>query len=291
MTAIQSLLKQAQERLSFSSDSAALDAEVLLCEVLNKTRSYLRAWPEKSLSDDDTARYWQLIKDRQHGKPIAYITGRKEFWSRDFMVTSDVLIPRPDTEILIEKALALIPADQPAKILDLGTGSGVIAITLAAERPLATIVATDFSTTALTCAQANSSSHKISNLSFIQSDWFTSLPEGKFDLIISNPPYISDDDSHLNQGDLRFEPKSALRAADNGLSDIKIIVQDARQYLHAGGHLLIEHGYNQKQLVQNIFTGFEYQNIDTYLDYSGQARVTHGRWHSQSLNKPIELLP
>lgn len=279
MTTIQSLLKQARERLTTSSNSAGLDAEVLLCKVLNKPRSYLRAWPEKLLSDDDITRYWQLIEDRYQGKPIAYITGRKEFWSRDFTVTKDVLIPRPDTEILIEKTLALIPKHQPVNILDLGTGSGIIAITLAAERPLAKVIATDLSTAALTCAQANASSHKINNLSFIHSDWFTSLPEGKFDLIISNPPYIADNDNHLNQGDLRFEPKSALRAADNGLSDIKIIAKDARQYLHAGGHLLIEHGYDQKQQVQDIFTTLDYRNVETYQDYSGQARVTHGRWH------------
>ncbi|MDZ4098855.1 MAG: peptide chain release factor N(5)-glutamine methyltransferase, partial [Methylophilaceae bacterium] len=209
----------------------------------------------------------------------AYITGKKEFWSRDFVVTPDVLIPRPDTEILIEIALTLIPEYQPVNIIDLGTGSGIIAITLAAERPLANIIAIDQSDAALTCAQNNAIKHQINNVRFINSNWFGNIPISRFDLIISNPPYIAEDDIHLQQGDLRFEPQSALHAKDQGLSDIKIIISEARSYLKTDGYLLIEHGYNQEQQMQKLFADANYQQITTYQDYANQPRVTLGRWH------------
>jgi len=279
MPCIQSLLSKAKDNLATSSDSAALDAEVLMCNVLGKPRSYLRAWPEKTLNPSEIDAYWQLIELRQQGQPVAYITGQKEFWSRDFIVTQNVLIPRPDTEILIELALTLIPEHQPAKIIDLGTGSGIIAITLAAERPLANIIATDQSLAALSCAQSNATRHETNNVSFINSNWFNQIPISQFDLIISNPPYIAEDDIHLQQGDLRFEPQSALRAKDQGLSDIKIIISEARNYLKIDGYLLIEHGYNQEQQMQKLFADFNYQQITTYQDYANQPRVTLGRWH------------
>jgi release factor glutamine methyltransferase len=279
MPCIQSLLNKAKDRLATSSDSAALDAEILMCKVLGKPRSYLRAWPEKKLNASEIDAYWQLIELRQQGQPVAYIIGQKEFWSRDFIVTQDVLIPRPDTEILIELALTLIPEHQPAKIIDLGTGSGIIAITLATERPLADIIATDQSDAALACAQDNAVRHQANNVSFIKSNWFSHIPISQFDLIISNPPYIAEDDIHLQQGDLRFEPQSALRAKDQGLSDIKIIISEARNYLKVDGHLLIEHGYNQKKQLQKLFADFNYQQITTYQDYANQPRATLGHWH------------
>jgi release factor glutamine methyltransferase len=278
MQCIQSLLNSAKNKLVTSSDSASLDAEVLLCKVLGKQRSYLRAWPEKVLNATEIAAYWRLCEQRQQGHPISYITGQKEFWSRDFVVTPDVLIPRPDTEILIELALNLTPNHQSTKIIDLGTGSGIIAITLAAERPMAEIIATDLSSAALECAQENATRHNISNIRFIRSDWFSHLADGGFDFIISNPPYIAEDDDHLEQGDLRFEPISALRAADNGLSDIKIIATEARFHLNSGGHLLIEHGYNQELQVQKLFTDLNYHQVVTYRDYAGQPRATLGCW-------------
>ncbi|MDO9163241.1 MAG: peptide chain release factor N(5)-glutamine methyltransferase [Methylococcaceae bacterium] len=279
MPCIQSLLSEAKDRLATSSDSAVLDAEVLMCNVLGKPRSYLRAWPEKTLNASDLDAYWQLVELRKQGQPIAYITGKKEFWSRDFVVTPDVLIPRPDTEILIEIALTLIPEYQPVNIIDLGTGSGIIAITLAAERPLANIIAIDQSDAALTCAQNNAIKHQINNVRFINSNWFGNIPISRFDLIISNPPYIAEDDIHLQQGDLRFEPQSALHAKDQGLSDIKIIISEARSYLKTDGYLLIEHGYNQEQQMQKLFADANYQQITTYQDYANQPRVTLGRWH------------
>jgi release factor glutamine methyltransferase len=244
MHCIKSILAEATDALTLVSDSALLDAEILLCQALNQPRSHLRAWPDKPLLPEHLAAFRALLEQRQQGIPIAYITGNREFWSRDFQVSPDVLIPRPDTELLIELSLKLIPAYDPVKIIDLGTGSGIIAITLAAERPHAQISATDFS------------------------------------LIISNPPYIAENDSHLQQGDVRFEPQTALCAAEQGLGDIKIIADAARNYLEPRGHLLIEHGYDQRQQVQALFKDLHYDNVQTYTDLSGQPRVTYGQFMS-----------
>ena len=259
------------------SDSADLDAEVLLCLVLEKQRSYLRAWPELDLPTELALQFWALIEQRQQGIPVAYLTGSREFWSRDFLVTPDVLIPRADTELLIELCLALIPTDKPCKIIDLGTGSGIIAITLAAERPLAELTGIDFSMAALAIAKANAEQHQISNVQFYQSDWFESVPDGKYQIIVSNPPYIAEDDQHLQLGDLRFEPLSALSATESGLSDIRLIVNEAYARLESGGYLLIEHGYDQQQQVQGIFNDFHYQQVQTVTDLAGLPRVTYGQ--------------
>jgi release factor glutamine methyltransferase len=285
MQRIKSVLKEAARILAASSDSAALDAEILLCLTLGKERSYLRAWPDTELQPEHAARFWALIQERQKGLPIAYITGNREFWSRDFLVSPDVLIPRPDTELLIELSLTLIPADKPIKIIDLGTGSGIIAITLAAERPQAQVSATDLHMAALRIAQLNANKHGTHNIQFYQSDWLASVPHAKFNLIVSNPPYIAEDDSHLTQGDVRFEPQTALCAGEQGLSDIKIIADTARNYLEPGGHLLIEHGFDQQQPVQTIFKNFHYDNVQTITDLSGQPRATYGQWnHSAGTN-------
>ncbi len=270
----------AADTLTSVSDSALLDAEVLLCLALTKPRSHLRAWPDKLLQPEQLAVFKALLEQRQKGTPIAYITGHREFWSRDFQVTPDVLIPRPDTELLIELSLKLIPVNEPFTIIDLGTGSGIIAITLAAECPHTQISATDFSLAALRTAQLNAAKHQTNNIQFYQSDWFAQVPDTQFNLIISNPPYIAEDDSHLQQGDVRFEPQTALCAAEQGLSDIKTIVTAARNYLEPCGHLLIEHGYDQQQQVQALFKNLHYTNVQTHADLSGQPRVTYGQWHS-----------
>jgi release factor glutamine methyltransferase len=272
-------LEEAASTLSLCSDSALLDAEVLLCLVLDKQRSFLRAWPDKELQSEHTALFWTLIQKRQKGIPIAYITGNREFWSRDFYVTPDVLIPRPETELLVELSLKLVPATKPFSVIDLGTGSGIIAITLATERPYINVSATDISLAALRIARLNASKHCANNIQFYQSDWFDNVPDAKFNLIISNPPYIAENDSHLQQGDLRFEPHTALCAAEQGLRDIKIIAGCARNRLEYGGHLFIEHGYNQQQPVQTVFKDFHYDNVQTVTDLSGQPRVTYGQWN------------
>ncbi|TAN65175.1 MAG: peptide chain release factor N(5)-glutamine methyltransferase [Methylobacter sp.] len=278
MHIIKSVLRDAADSLALVSDSALLDAEILLCLTLNKQRSHLRAWPDKPLLPEHLSTFNSFLEQRKKGIPVAYITGNREFWSRDFQVSPDVLIPRPDTELLIELSLKLIPADEAIKIIDLGTGSGIIAITLAAERPHADVVATDFSLAALRIARLNADKHHINNIQFYQSNWFTDVPKTQFNLIVSNPPYIDEDDSHLQQGDVRFEPRTALCAAEQGLSDIKIIAAAARNYLKSGGHLLIEHGYNQLQQVQALFKDLHYDKVQTYTDLSGQPRVTYGQW-------------
>lgn len=269
-------LQTATERLT-ESDSAALDAEVLLCLVLQKQRSYLRAWPDLDLPTDLALQYWALIEQRQQGMPVAYLTGYRDFWSRDFQVTPDVLIPRADTELLIELCLALIPTDKPCKIIDLGTGSGIIAITLAAERPLAALTGTDFSLSALAIAKLNAEQHQIANIEFYQSDWFAKISDDDFHIIVSNPPYIAEDDEHLNLGDLRFEPRSALSAAESGLRDISMIIHAAYPRLISGGYLLIEHGYDQQQQVQALFNECHYQHVQTVNDLAGLPRVTYGQ--------------
>ncbi|SJM95073.1 N5-glutamine methyltransferase, modifies release factors RF-1 and RF-2 [Crenothrix polyspora] len=279
MTSIQTILEQATQMLATSSDSATLDAEVLLCSILQKQRSHLRAWPDKILDARQADLFWAAVAKRQQGQPIAYITGNREFWSRSFQVSSDVLIPRPDTEVLIECALKLIPVDQAARIIDLGTGSGIIAITLAAERPQANVTATDISEAALAIAQSNAKQHDIDRIQFYTSNWFSHVPLELFDLIVSNPPYIAEGDPHLQDSDLRFEPQTALVAPDNGLQAIQSLADQARHRLQLGGHLLIEHGYNQQDAVQNIFKEFRYENVQTYLDLSGQPRVTYGQWN------------
>jgi len=272
------LLDQAYQQLAAVSDSAFLDAEVLLCHCLDKNRSFIRAWPEHPLTDQQAAAFLALIDQRQQGVPVAYLTGQREFWSRSFKVNPDVLIPRPDSELLIELSLDLLPANQANKIIDLGTGSGILAITLAAERPASQVIACDLSVAALRTAQDNADQLKIPNVRFLASNWFSAITERDFDLVISNPPYIDQHDPHLQQGDVRFEPDSALISPENGLQDIRLLADQARQHLKLGGYLLIEHGYDQQTAVQALFKRFNYQQITTHLDYAGNPRVTLGQW-------------
>ncbi len=278
MTDISTTLSNAIQQLGTTSDSADLDAEVLLSHVLNKPRSHLRAWPEKILSSQQTQHYQQLIEQRYSGMPVAYLTGQREFWSRDFMVSPDVLIPRPDTELLIELSLNLLKHKPNARVLDLGTGSGIIAITLAAERPGLTVFATDICAKALSIAKNNATKHRVNNVHFLQSNWFNAIERSTFDLIISNPPYIKENDPHLSEGDVRFEPEQALTAAESGLKDIKLITKHGRNYLKPDATLLIEHGYDQQTSVQNIFNMFNFENIKTHPDLAGHPRVTSGQW-------------
>ncbi len=274
MTDIQHCLKLATKQLSETSDSAQLDAEVLLCHVLNKDRAHLRAWPEKPLSEKQSTEFNHLVERRKSGQPVAYLLEHKEFWSREFTVCPDVLIPRPDTELLIELSLEWLKNKPSPRIIDLGTGSGIIAITLAAERNDAEVYATDLSLQALNIAKQNADRHHTGKIQFIHSDWFKALNSCNFDLIISNPPYIDEKDPHLTEGDVRFEPDSALIAADKGLLDIQSICANARNYLKANGSLMIEHGYQQKSAVEKIFQQYHYQHIQTHYDLAGHPRVT-----------------
>lgn len=233
----------------------------------------------KQLSEQQLALFSRLLEQRQQGTPIAYLVGSKEFWSRDFKVSPDVLIPRPDTELLIELSLNFLANRTHADIIDLGTGSGIIAVTLAAERPDIKVTASDLSLKALEIAELNSKTHQTHSVQFIHSSWFTDIPACKYDLVISNPPYIDCSDIHLSQGDVRFEPEGALIADEIGLKDIKDIANHAREYLKDNGYLLIEHGYDQQDSVQAIFKSFDYKNIATHEDLSGNPRVTTAQWN------------
>lgn len=276
---VHSLLTAATLQLAACSETAALDAEVLLCHCLHKNRSFLRAWPEYTPDSLQISQFQALMAQRQQGTPIAYLTGQREFWSRHFSVSPDVLIPRPDSELLIELSLDLLPENQACKIIDLGTGSGILALTLAAERPMTNVLATDISTAALQIARQNATQLQISHVRFLQSHWFDQVTEIGFDLVVSNPPYIAASDPHLQQGDVRFEPETALISDENGLKDIRLLAEQARRHLKNHGHLLIEHGYNQQAEVQAIFSQLNYQQISTHNDLSGNPRVTSGLWN------------
>jgi len=268
----------AEQQLRLISESPRLDAEVLLAHSLGQSRSHLRAWPEKPVPPAADEQFQTLLTQRCQGTPVAYLTGEREFWSRSFKVNHSVLIPRPDTELIVELALERLAKRQNCKVIDLGTGSGVIAITLAAERPTDCVIASDISQAALAIAAENAEHLKISNLQFRQSNWFAQIDEHDFDMVISNPPYIAADDPHLAQGDVRFEPRQALISPENGLHDIRQLADQARQYLKADGYLLIEHGYQQSLPVQNILKHFNFRNVITHCDLSGNPRVTLGQW-------------
>lgn len=220
-----------------------------------------------------------LLAQRRAGVPIAYVTGVREFWSMVLSVTPDTLIPRPDTEILVERALALIPPNTPWHIADLGTGSGAIALALAQERPRCRIVATDISTAALAVARANATRHGLDNIEFRVGAWQTPLGQEQFEMIVSNPPYIRLSDAHLSQGDVRFEPSVALISGGDGLDAIRHIARHSPPRLKSGGWLLLEHGFDQAEAVGNILRGNDYEKITTFQDYAGLARVTQAIRH------------
>lgn len=254
-----------------SSESPLLDAQVLLAHVLQKETIYLMTWPERSLDAAQQASFEALVAQRVEGVPVAHLTGTREFWSLPLKVNDSTLIPRPDSEILVETALGLSSAT--ASILDLGTGTGAIILALASELPLASCQAVDFSDDAVQLARENAAALQIRNVSISQSNWFDNV-QGTFDIIVSNPPYIDENDHHLGEGDVRFEPLSALVAPENGLADIRLIATQARDHLKAGASLLIEHGFEQGSAVRDIFAALHYDNIKTVKDYGDNDRIT-----------------
>ena len=278
MMVISEALLQHQSLSSGStySDSAKLDVELLLGKVLGRDRSYLYTWPERLLTELEQQQFFELLRRRQAGEPIAYLLGRRAFWTLDLKVSPATLIPRPDTELLVEHALSL-PLPPDARILDLGTGTGAIALALASERPDWQVTATDRWPEVVALARENIELHQLQNVTVICSDWFAALPmAARFDLIVSNPPYIDATDSHLGQGDLRFEPSSALVSGDQGLADLKHIAGGARNYLHDGGWLLLEHGYQQGQDVRSCLADAGFQQVHTILDLGAKERATLG---------------
>lgn len=271
------LIDIAERELKSSSDSARLDGQILLCFVLNKDRSYLLTWPDKKLDCIDNELFFTLLKRRKNGEPIAYITGIKEFWSLPLFVSPATLIPRPDTETLVELVLSLFIDKQNESVscLDLGTGTGAIALALASENNHWDIDAIDFSFDAVTLAKKNADNLKLLQVNIYQSDWFSAIASDKqFDIIVANPPYIDGNDIHLVDGDVRFEPKSALVARENGFLDIKIIACDSRNYLKPKGKLFVEHGYEQAIQVHEILTNLGYRNVKTVQDLNGLDRIT-----------------
>jgi len=281
---IQALLASAASRITqaIDSDTARLDAELLLCEVLGRERTYLFTWPEKLLDDDLVAGFDGLLARRLAGEPVAHILGYREFWSLNLKVNNSTLIPRPDTEVLVEVALQL-PLPESARALDLGTGTGAIALALASERPTWQLTAFDCSAAAVALAEDNRQLCQLPNVRVAQSDWFAALAgTERFELIVSNPPYIDPQDPHLRQGDVRFEPLSALTAEGGGLADIRLIVERARDFLCGspahpqGGWLVLEHGYDQADAVRELLLEAGYQQRRTVQDYGGQDRITLG---------------
>lgn len=272
------LVVYGQQILSPSSDSAKLDTEILLCFVLDKPKSFLLTWPNHKLSSEQAAHFSDLMSRRIQGEPIAYITKLREFWSLPLQVSPATLIPRPDTEVLVEAILLRHQIDN-ARCLDLGTGTGAIALALASEQPRWDITGVDYSLDAVELAQSNATRLALTQVEFYQSNWFDKVAkEPGFDIIVSNPPYIDEHDHHLAVGDVKFEPKTALVAADNGLADIKLIAQHARDFLVPGGYLYIEHGFEQSASVQSIFSALGYDNIQTIQDYNDNDRVTLARY-------------
>ncbi len=260
------------------SGSPALDAELLLCKVLGKGRSYLRSWPDAQPNAVQVAAFHALLARRHAGEPIAYLLGERGFWTLDLQVSPATLIPRPDTERLVELALELGPQG-PAAVLDLGTGSGAIALALAAERPDWKLTGSDRVADAVALAQRNAERLQLGNVRFVLSHWFAELQGQRFELIISNPPYIAADDPHLALGDVRFEPRSALVSGADGLDDIRHLVSTASAHLQPGGWLLLEHGWQQAEAVAELLHARGYQQVESWRDLGGNLRVTGGRWH------------
>ncbi|MGP2543219.1 peptide chain release factor N(5)-glutamine methyltransferase [Yersinia sp. 2541 StPb PI] len=258
------------------SDSPKRDAEILLSFVTVKARTYVLAFGETKLTADQLQRLEQLATRREQGEPIAYLVGEREFWSLPLSVSSATLIPRPDTECLVEQALAHLPAT-PCHILDLGTGTGAIALALASERPDCAVVGVDIQADAVALARHNAEKLAIDNVHFLQSSWFDAV-DGQFTLIVSNPPYIDADDPHLNEGDVRFEPHSALVAPAEGMASLDEIIRRAPAYLEAGGWLMLEHGWQQADAVQKLLKNAGFSAVMTYKDYGNNDRVTLGQW-------------
>jgi len=278
MPRIDELLKEAETQLA-SLDSPRLDAEILLAFVINKPRSYLRAYPEYEPDSSALNEYSRLLARRASGEPVAYLTGERDFWSLSLKVTPDTLIPRPDTELLVETALALITKikTKPINIADLGTGSGAIAIALASECAHCQITATDLSVAALEVAKANAHTYQLNHINFIHSNWCSAFAATqRFDIIVSNPPYIPENDPHLRAAELTNEPLFALTSGKDGLDAIRQITQQASAFLYPSGYLLIEHGYDQGEAVQQLFQDNGFQQIETKQDLGRNDRVCVG---------------
>jgi len=274
---IDSAIRWATKRFESCSESARLDAELLLSHSLDKPRSYLYSWPEQELSESCWRRFQALVQQRLQPTPIAYLLGKREFFSMEYATTPAALVPRPETELLVELALRRIPARQSLRICDLGTGTGIIAITLKKQRPLTTVCATDIDAGCLTLAGANALQHQV-DIDFIESDWYEKLPPGsRFDLIVSNPPYIAADHPFLLQGDLPAEPALALTPGSSGLEALEQVNRGAPSHLVPGGSLILEHGYDQEAAVAALLQDHGFCEIHCVSDHNDLPRTTSAR--------------
>ena len=273
MTIIASLLRNAELP---DSPTARLDAELLLAAALGKPRSFLHTWPERIVSTEAAQTFTEYLKRRLTGEPVAYILGQQGFWKLDLDVAPHTLIPRPETEMLVEAALELVPGFATVSLLDLGTGSGAIALALASERPVWTVTAVDRVPEAVALAERNRKRLHLDNVTVLESQWFSALEGQRFDLIISNPPYIASSDPHLAEGDVRFEPSSALVAGTDGLDDLRQIVAQAPQHLNSDGWLLLEHGYDQGAAVRDLLVQNGFERVKTRRDLGDHERITFG---------------
>lgn len=268
-------------QLTEVSDSPRLDIELFLIHILQKDRTYLFTWPEKELTLQEADQFNNFFARRLTGEPVAHIIGQREFWSLPFMVNNSTLIPRPDTELLVEAVLGLFAEDeenQTRRLLDLGTGTGAIVLALANEKPLWQCVGVDKELAAVDLAEKNRAQLQLDNVKIHQSDWFSALSdEAAFDIIVSNPPYIDPADEHLREGDVRFEPLSALIADNKGLADLELIIAQASKYLAANGWLLVEHGYDQGNVVRDLFEKNYFDQVNTFRDFGRNERVTIGK--------------
>lgn len=271
---ISSLLNWAKTQL-LDSSSPLVDARVLLCHCSGLTPTYLLTWPEKELDPTVYGSFVELIAKRKQGHPVAYLIGYRDFWTLRLKVSSNTLIPRPETELLVETSLRLDLPEQ-AKVLDLGTGTGAVALALAAERPNWAIFAVDSQPDAVKLAQQNAKDHQLTNVTIFQSNWFDSIEQQDFDLIVSNPPYVESDSIYLQRGDVRFEPLSALTSGKTGLDDIYRICNQAGPFLQQGSSLVFEHGHTQSKQVISILEAAGFSQCKTINDLSGLPRITSG---------------
>lgn len=268
---IESFLADAAKKLATVSESPRLDAETLLAWVLGTPRSYLFTYPEAELTDETARDFTDAVARRHQGEPVAYITGLKEFWSLQLKVSRDTLVPRPETETLVEQALLLIPRRRPCRILDLGTGSGAIAIAIASERPKSELVATDSDSKVLEVAKENAARFALNNICFVQGDWTEPVHGQIFDFVVSNPPYVRDGDLILDER--RYEPRSALAAGPDGLDAIRRVAEGAKGVIAANGTLLLEHGAGQRNEVAVVLQESGWADIECFKDLSGHPRV------------------
>ena len=276
MVTVQELLRSGSD---LPTDSARRDTEILLCHCLGKSRAWLYTWPEKGVARDCARDFEKLLAQRREGVPVAYLTGEREFWSLQLAVSDATLIPRPETEILVSWVLELA-LPNAASVLDLGTGSGAIALALASERPHWHVTALDVSEEALQVARGNAVRTRLTSVHFVQSDWYQAVTGQRFNALLANPPYIDGDDPHLALGDVRFEPRSALVSSDSGLEDLGRLVTGAPDQLLDGGWLLLEHGFEQANAVRVMLHDAGFSQVSTRRDMSGQQRITGGCWHA-----------